>query len=242
MSKAEKYYSSFRKHYKRCYVSIEKDLNDYIGNFSVIVHKKLNIRDHIYHTVIGLLESKTRILSQRIIDSFTRIMYDMVNELYPRYMKDNHLPIKPNLSLVYDEISNKINVFARRICLAIQSEIETIILTSENPFEKLLDIFPVEQNSGKYHSRLKTMAYMNLLFCLNYLFDVCNRTNGKHSIVVNLNEFKYPYEEQLNESNGLFKFKRHKEMRNIVWERKGQYFVGEVPPSHFGSKEIVLPA
>lgn len=241
MSQAEVLYKIFRKHYSRGCKFLENDLNSYISNFSYLVSNKLNIQDHIYHAVIGIIESKTKLLVSKITDSFIRISYDLIHELSSKYMKMNDFKLKPNLALVYDLALEKINLFARRICLAIQSEIEIIILTEQNPYEKIYEIFPVESNTGKFHSRLKTMCYMNLLLVLNYLFDLINRTNNVKSKIVNLSEYGYPYDTELTENNNEFKFKRHKEMRNIVWERKGNYFVGEIPPSHFGSKEIVQP-
>ncbi len=242
MNQAEVYYKIFRKHYSKCSSQLEADLNQYISNFSYIAANKVNLRDQMYHTIIGLLESKTKLLSSRIADTMMRYVYDLVHNSSHQYIKNNNLQLKPNMSLVYEACAEKINVFSRRICLAIQSEMETIILTAERPYEKILEIFPPDQNQGKYHSRLKTMCYMNLLLALNYLFDLTNRTNGLNSRVVNLSQFKYPYEDDLTSSKGEFKFKRYKEMRNIVWEKKGQYYIGEIPPSHFGSKEIILPA
>lgn len=242
MNQAEIYYKIFRKHYSKCCNQLENDLNQYISNFSYIAANKIHLRDQLYHTVIGLLESKTRLLCSRISDTMMRYVYDLVHNSSDQYMKNNKLQTKPNMSLVYELCAEKINIFSRRICLAIQSEMETIILTADKPYEKIIESFPSDQNSGKFHARLKTMCYMNLLLSINYLFDLTNRTNGMNSRIVNLSEWKYPYDDELTQNNGQFKFKRYKEMKNIVWERKGQFFVGEIPPSHFGSKEIVLPA
>lgn len=122
--------------------------------------------------------------------------------------------------------------FVNKFCKAVKDNID-----SDSLIEDFSSSFPVEDNKGKFHARLKTLCYMNLLQFTNMVAKSISEGNGKTCAI---------YCQNRNWSGtaakeGVFTFPARKKDYSFVWEVKNGLAKGSFPPSHFGSREILVP-
>jgi hypothetical protein len=118
------------------------------------------------------------------------------------------------------------------------NNLKDIILSVET-LDEFNSLFPVELGKGKYHARLKTLCYMSLLTATNEFCNTILKYNNKKPMILNPNGAT----NLLKEEDGFYKLVTPEgEEEKYIWEYSDQAILGRIPPSQYGSHELLFPA
>lgn len=118
------------------------------------------------------------------------------------------------------------------------NDIKDIILSVET-IDEFNNLFPVELGKGRYHARLKTLCYMSLLTATNEFCNAILVYNKKKPMIINPNGAT----DLLKEENGFYKLVTPEgDEEKYIWEYSDTAILGRIPPSQYGSHELLFPA
>lgn len=123
--------------------------------------------------------------------------------------------------------------FLRSLLISAHSHILVFIDALKSGLSKIAN-----EDHGKFRGRLKTFSYMQLLVLANAAAISVNKANGVGSVISSPDNW---ITDGLEMTKDIFVVKKSPDTKGVIWSQHGDYYYGALPPSRFGSHEMIMP-
>lgn len=213
-------YDYFRAHYE----SLSNDCQDILDHhlFDMLKHLHLQ-QDEVIHG--GEVQNEVLKLNQALKRRIIKFLISYCSGYERKFTSLTGVKSTAKPQKAWDGILSNLDLFLNRFT----KQVSDAAMESKDG-SHFNELFPAEKRKGRFHARLKTLCYMELLYASNAIAMEVIHQNGMEAEIV--------------DDTGLMAISTDLKFRLKVpkSERDSYLWIeGQIPPSHFGSHEIVLP-
>lgn len=213
-------YDYFRAHYE----NLSNDCQDILDHhlFDMLKHLHLQQGEVIHG---GEVQVEALKLNQSLKRRIIEFMVDYCAGYERKFSSLTGVQSTARPQKAWDGILSNLDLFLNRFT----KQVSDAAIDSKDGHQ-FNDLFPAEKRKGRFHARLKTLCYMELLYASNAIVMEVIHQRGMEAEIVDETGVTTV------SSDLKFNLKVPKaDLDSYLWTE------GQIPPSHFGSHEIVLP-
>lgn len=229
-------YNLFREHYTFMSDKTQRLLDKLMYECSKHIRER-----ELDNTVVGKLDATGKMnnlikrFNHDLKGSITTFLLDYISIFNKQYTEVFGLVMPSGtMSESWKTISDYFTKYCASYCQTLTEVLATVETTND-----FYQLFPIAKNEGKLHSRLKTLCYMGMLTATNQFCNSILKYNNKKPVIFSPEEKTH----LLSPENNIYSLPVEEgEQEKYIWEYTDQAIRGYLPPSRYGSHELLFPS
>lgn len=232
----EFFFNLFKEHYLLLNERTQIRLDNTLYSLITPLQEKFDTRSEMQKLHCdGVMKTRLERMCRDLQSDLTNFTLEFINIFNKQYTQNLGLLMPAGKQFkVWDQLTPYFKENIERFT----SDLKTVILTV-GTMDEFSNLFPSALNKGKYHARLKTICYMSLLTAVNEFCNSILKYNNKKPMIINPDGAT----NFLKEENGFYVLHTPEGAEEkYIWEYSDQAILGRIPPSCYGSHELLFPA